>query len=73
MRVDCGIASIPPFWVDVSLSSKNIWFGTKMTRTEPNDKAELRKILKPLYLPPGEYLSSKKYSRFLWSVIILIR
>jgi len=27
VRVDCGIASIPPFRIDVLLSSESIWFG----------------------------------------------
>ena len=53
IRVDCGIASIPLFRVDILLSSKNIWFGSKMTWMEPDDKIELRKVLEPPYLPPG--------------------
>ena len=52
VRVDCGIASIPPFRIDILSSSKSIWFGTKTTRAEPNDKVELRKILGLLHLPP---------------------
>jgi len=50
MRVDCGVASIPPFRVDIPLSSESIWFGAKITRMESNDKVELRKILGPLCL-----------------------
>ena len=34
VRVNCDIASIPPFRIDIPPSSKNVWFGTKMTRTE---------------------------------------
>ena len=60
VRVDCDIVSIPSFRIDVLLSSKSIWFGTKMTRMEPDDKIELREILRPLYLSPGQYLSSRK-------------
>jgi len=30
------------------------------TRTEPDDKIELREVLRPLYLPPGQYLGSGK-------------
>ena len=52
VRVDCGIASIPPFRIDILLSSKSVWFGNKTTRAEPNDKVELRKILGLLHLPP---------------------
>jgi len=53
VRVDCGVASIPPFRIDIPSSSKSIWFGAKMTRAEPDDKVELRKILKPPCLPLG--------------------
>jgi len=60
MRVDCGIASIPPFRIDISLSSKSVQFDTKRTRTEYDDKVELREILGPLYLPLGQHLGSKK-------------
>jgi len=53
MRVDCGVASIPPFRIDILLFSKSIWFGAKMTRTEHDDKVELREVLGPLCLPLG--------------------
>jgi len=60
MRVDCGIASIPLFRIDVPLSSESIWFGTKITRAESNDKVELGEILEPLCLPLGQHLDSRK-------------
>ena len=41
VRVDCGIASIPLFWIDVPLSSKSIQFDTKISRAEPDNKIEL--------------------------------
>ena len=47
MRVDCSIVSILLFRVDILLSSESIWFGAKITRMEPNNKIELRKILGP--------------------------
>ena len=53
LRVDCGVASIPPFRVDVLLSSESIQFGAEITRAEPNDKVELGEILRPLRLSPG--------------------
>ena len=53
VRVDCGIASILPFRIDIPLSSKSVQFGAKMTRAEPNDKVELKEVLRPLCLPPG--------------------
>ena len=65
VRVDYDIASILSFRIDVPLFSESIWFGTKITRTESNDKIELREILELLHLPPGQYLGSRKYSRFL--------
>ena len=65
VRVDCGVASISPFRVDIPLSSENIWFDTKITRMESNNKIELRKILRLLYLPLGQHLSSKKILKVL--------
>ena len=46
VRVDCGIASIPPFRIDISLSSESIWFGAEMTRVEPDNKVELGEVLR---------------------------
>ena len=46
VRVDCGIASIPPFRVDILLSSKSIQFDAKMTRMEPDNKVELGEVLR---------------------------
>ena len=60
VRVNCGIANIPPFRINIPLFSKSIWFDAKMTRTEPNDKIELRKVLRPLHLPPDQHLGSRK-------------
>ena len=60
VRVDCGIASIPLFRIDISLFSKSIWFGTKTTRAEPDDKIELGEVLRPPCLPPGQHLGSRK-------------
>jgi len=31
-----------------------------MTRTEPDDKVELKEILRLLYLSPGQHLDSRK-------------
>ena len=60
VRIDCDIASILPFRIDVLLFSKSIQFGAKTTRTEPDDKVELRKILRPLHLPLGQHLGNRK-------------
>jgi len=60
VRVDCGIASIPPFRIDIPLSSESIRFGAKMTRMELDDKVELGEILGLLCLPLGQYLGSRK-------------
>ena len=60
VRVDCGVASIPLFRIDVPSSSKSIQFCAKPTRVEPDDKIELGEVLGPLHLPPGQYLSSRK-------------
>jgi len=53
VRVDCGIASIPSFRIDIPLSSESIQFSAKTIRIEPNDKVELRKVFGLLYLPLG--------------------
>jgi len=43
--VDYGIASIPPFRIDVPSSSESIWFSAETTRMEPDDKVELGEVL----------------------------
>jgi len=53
VRVDCGIASIPPFRINIPLFSESIQFGAKTARAEPDDKVELEKVLRPLCLPLG--------------------
>jgi len=65
MRVDCGVASIPPFRIDVPLSSESIQFCAEMTRTEPNDKVELGKVLGPPHLPLDQYLGSRRILKVL--------
>ena len=65
MRVDCGIASIPPFRIDVPSSSESIWFCAKMARVESDNKVELGEVLGPLCLPSGQYLSSRKILKVL--------
>ena len=65
VRVDCGIASILLFRIDIPLSSKSILFCTKTTRAEPNDKIELGKILRPLCLSLDQYLGSRKILKVL--------
>ena len=65
MRVDCGVASIPPFRIDVPSSSESIWFCAKTTRAEPDDKIELEKVLGPPRLPLDQYLGSRKILKIL--------
>jgi len=60
VRVDCGVVSIPLFRIDILSSSENIWFGTKMTRVEPDDKIELGEVLRPLCLSPDQHLGNRK-------------
>jgi len=60
VRVDCSVASIPPFRINIPLSSESIQFGAKITRTEPDDKVELKKVLRPPCLSLGQYLGSRK-------------
>ena len=65
VRVDCGVASIPPFRIDIPLSSESIWFCAEMTRMEPDDKVGLGKVLRPPRLPLGQYLGSRKILKVL--------
>ncbi len=60
VRVDCSIASIPSFRINILVSSKSVQFGTKITKIRPDDKVKLRKILGLLYLPLGQHLGSRK-------------
>ena len=65
VRVDCGIASILLFRIDVPSSSESIQFCTEMTRVEPDDKVELGEVLGPPRLPLGQYLGSRKILKVL--------
>ena len=65
VRVDCGIASILPFRIDVPLSSESIQFHAEMTRVEPDNKIELGEVLRPLCLLLGQYLGSRKILKVL--------
>ena len=65
MRVDCGVASILLFRIDILLSSESIQFCAKTTRVEPDDKVELGKVLRPPCLSPGQYLGSQKILKVL--------
>ena len=65
VRVDCSIASISSFKINILSSSKNIQFGTKITRMKSNDKVKLREILRLLHLSLGQHLVVEKYLRFL--------
>jgi len=60
VRVDCSIASISLFRIDIPSSSESVQFGAKTTRAEPDDKVKLRKVLGLLYLPLGQHLGSRK-------------
>ena len=57
VRVDCGIASIPLFRIDILSSSKSIQFGVEMTKAKPNNKIELKEVLGLLCLPLGHVMS----------------
>ena len=65
VRVNCSIASILPFRIDIPSSSESIRFGAETTRAEPEDKVELGKVLRPPHLPPGQYLGSRKMLKVL--------
>jgi len=60
VRVNCSIASIPLFRIDIPSSSESIWFGAKITKAKSDDKIELGEVLGPLHLPMGQNLGSKK-------------
>jgi len=60
VRVDCSVASIPLFRIDISLSSKSTQFGAETTRVEPDDKVELGEVLRPLHLLLDQHLGSRK-------------
>jgi len=60
VRVDCIVASIPLFRIDIPLSSESIWFGIKITRMEPDNKVKLGKALRLPCLPLDQYLGSRK-------------
>jgi len=53
VRVDCGVASISPFRIDIPSSSESVQFGAKTTKAKPDNKVKLEEILKSLRLSPG--------------------
>ena len=65
VKVDCGVVSIPPFRIDVPSFSESVQFGAQTTRAELDDKIKLGEVLRPLHLPPGQYLGSKKILKIL--------
>jgi len=65
VRVNCGIASIPSFRINIPSSSESIQFGAEMTRVELDDKVELGEVLGLLCLPLGQYLGSRKILKVL--------
>ena len=65
VRVNCGIASISLFRIDIPSSSESIQFGAKIARVESNDKVELGEVLRLLYLPLGQHLGSRKILKIL--------
>ena len=60
VKVNCNIASISLFRIDIPLSSESIQFDAKTTRLESDDKVELGEILGPLHLPLDQYLDSRE-------------
>ena len=60
VRVNYGIISILFFRIDISLSSKSIWFSAKITRMKPDDKIELKEVLGLPYLSLDQHLGSRK-------------
>ena len=65
VKVDCGVSSIPPFRMDVPLSSESIRFSAETTRAELDDKVELGEVLRLPHLPLGQYLGSRKILKIL--------
>jgi len=65
VRVDCGVASILLFRINISLSSKSVWFGAQTTRMEPDNKVELEEILRLPCLLLDQYLGSRKILKVL--------
>jgi len=65
VRIDYGVASIPPFRIDVPSSSESIWFCAETIRAESDDKVELGEILGPLCVPSDQYLGSREILKVL--------
>jgi len=60
IKINCSIANISFFRINVPSSSKSIRFGTKISRTKPNDKAKLKEKLGLSHLSLGQHLDSRK-------------
>ena len=60
VRIDCGIASISFFRIDISLNSESIQFDAKMTKIKSDNKVELKEVLGLLCLSLDQNLGSRK-------------
>ena len=65
VRVNCDIASILPFRIDIPSSSEGIRFSAEMTRVESNNKVELGEVLGSPHLSLNQYLGSRKILKVL--------
>ena len=58
--IDVSIVLIPLFGIDIPASSEGIRFCTKLSGAETNNHVELGEELRPVGLPPGQELGSRK-------------
>jgi len=60
IKINYSIANISFFRINVPSSSKSIRFGTKISRTKPNDKVKLKEKLELSHLSLSQYLGNRK-------------
>ena len=60
MRIDASVVLIPLFRIDIPASSEGIRLHTKLSGAETNDHVKLGEELRPVGLPPGQELGSRK-------------
>ena len=59
-RVDGSIVAIPPFRIDVPVSSERVGFGAQTPRAEADNEIELGGVLRPTGLSTGKDFGSRE-------------
>ena len=65
LRISTGVATIPPFEIDVVTSSEGIGLAAEASRTKANEKIESGKVFGPSSLTTSKHLGSREVLKIL--------